>query len=143
MTRRWLARAPRVGRSVVGCPAGLGLAIAAGCGSRPEAAPAPPEPSAAAPALPADTMVLVTRSGHRIWLAEGRPARDSAGTPCYERSVEIRTDSSRIKVPLLFVANPPRERAGRLEAELSLNCRPLALYSIDLATGRPSKLADR
>lgn len=96
-----------------------------------------------APTVP-DTMVLSTPDGQTIWLAEGRSARDSAGGQCAERSVEIRTDSATIKVPLLFVRRAPTllDR-GHLRAELSRNCRTMAIYSVELRTGRPIKLEDR
>lgn len=93
---------------------------------------------------PADSLVLTLPSGHAVWLAEGRPAQDSAGTACFERSVEIRTDTSTVKVPLLFVMTAPTvlDRAN-LRAELSRHCRVMAIYRVELATGRPYKLEDR
>lgn len=93
---------------------------------------------------PADSLVLTLPSGHAVWLAEGRPARDSAGTACFERSVEIRTGTSTVKVPLLFVMTAPAvlDRAN-LRAELSRHCRVMAVYRVELATGRPYKLEDR
>jgi len=97
---------------------------------------------AAAPAT-TDTLVLtVGRFG--IWLAEGRTARDSAGVACVERSVEIRTDSTRIKVPLLYTTRPPtRIDDDHLRAELVRDCRVIGIYRVELASGRPTKLADR
>ncbi len=117
-----------------------GVLVVAGCHSADRSAAIIP-PSAA---VVLDSMILAVPGGRTVWLAEGREARDSAGTPCVERSVEIRTDSGRLKVPLLFVRRGPtvldREH---LRAELSRNCRVMAIYSVDLATGRPVKLGDR
>lgn len=117
--------------------------VTSGCGRR-ETPPPAADPTAPVARAPADTMVLVTRSGASVWLAEGRDAKDSAGVGCYERSVEIRSDSSTIKVPLLFVTRAPTELGqGQIRAELSRNCRVMALYRVELATGRPTKLEDR
>lgn len=123
------------------------VVVTAACaGPRSSGGATPPDstPSVAGPARPLDSLVLTTRSGHQIWLAEGREARDSGGVGCYERSVEIRSDSTRIKVPLLFVTAAPTEwRPGSIRAELSRHCRVMAIYQVDLATGRPIKLEDR
>ena len=103
--------------------AGAALILLAGCGARGEPAPgAVPEVAQTVP-QPADTLVLSLPGGNSVWLAEGRPAKDSAGTPCFERSVEIRRDSIKLKVPLLFtgaIPNPDRRHHlhGRLVPEL-------------------------
>lgn len=120
---------------------------AAGCGpgtekDEPDAAHLrrAPEP---APAV-ADSMVLRTPAGAEIWLTEGRAASDSAGIACVERSVEIRTDTSRRKVPLLFVTRPPVLLGpDALRAELSNHCRTTAVYRVDVTTARPTRMADR
>lgn len=113
--------------------------LVAGC-ERPAAAPRRP---AADAAPPADTMVL--RAGrYRIWLAEGRAASDSTGRACYERSVEIRTDSSRTKIPLLYVLDAPTVLdRDHVRASLSYRCHPMAVYRVELASGRPVKIGDR
>ena len=117
----------------------LGASLVVGCGRSPVPEPAAETISSAPP----DTMVLAV-GRYRIWLAEGRAAADSSGQPCYERSVEVRTDSSRTKVPLLYVLAAPtilnREHA---RAVLSYRCRPLAVYRVELATGRPFKIESR
>ncbi len=113
--------------------------LVAGCG-RPQA-PAPAHEAVSS--APPDTMVL--RAGrHQIWLAEGRAAADSSGQACYERSVEVRTDASRTKVPLLYVLEAPTIlNREHVRAVLSYRCRPLAVYRVELATGRPFKIEDR
>jgi hypothetical protein len=101
-------------------------------------------PSATTPAAPADSLVLELADGAQVWLAEGREARDSAGAACYERSVEIRKAGATITVPLLYTTRAPivLDR-GTLRAELSKACRVMALYRVDVATGRPTKIADQ
>lgn len=113
--------------------------LAAGCGG-PAASNRPP---VAESTQLADTLVL-TAGRYRIWLAEGRTATDSAGRACYERSVEIRTDSSRTKVPLLYVLEAPTVLdRDHVRAVLSYRCRPMAVYRVELTSGRPFKLEDR
>jgi hypothetical protein len=114
------------------------------CGTDRPAPPAPvPPPAASEPAAPADSLVGSSPNGAQVWLVEGRQARDSAGATCYERGVEIRRDSSRIRVPLLYTGRAPaRFSRDGFEAELWRDCRPMARYRIDLATGRPTKLRD-
>ena len=119
------------------------LLMAAACG------PAD-RPSVAVPKIPPgppvarDSMVLAVSGGRSVWLAEGRDAHDAAGMACFERSVEIRTATGRTKVPLLFVrTGPTLLDPARLRAELSRDCRVMAIYSVELATGRPVKLEDR
>jgi hypothetical protein len=107
-------------------------------------APAPAPAPVASPPTPADSLILTTNDGTQVWLVEGRSSQDPAGKPCQERGVEIRRDSSRIRVPLLYTGAAPI-RLGRdaLKAELWRDCRAMAIYRIDLATGRPTKLEDR
>ncbi len=105
----------------------------------PSATTAAPPP--APPALPTDTMVAQAAGGYQIWLAEGREARDSAGAPCYERSVEIRRGTAVTKVPLLFTTKAPTALGrSNLRAELMRNCRVVGVYRVDLATGRPTRI---
>ncbi len=99
---------------------------------------------AATEPAPRDSLVLTTTNGAQVWLTEGRSSHDSVGTACYERGVEIRRDSARIRVPLLYTGKAPTARGPReLEAELWLECRPIGRYRIDLATGRPTRLGPR
>lgn len=110
-----------------------------------EAPPDRAQPSAP-PAVVAtpDSLVLELDGDLRIWFAEGREARDSAGSSCFERSVEIRRGDSTIKVPLLYAVRAPAVVDQRtISAELSKDCRVMAIYHVDLASGRPTKIADR
>lgn len=115
-----------------------GLAWGCGSGAR-TPAPAPPGPPPA-PA-PRDSLVLTTPSGHQVWFTAARPATDSLGAGCVERGVEIRTDSSRVVVPLLFTNRAPvLLDPGHLRAELTRNCVVVGVYRVDLATGRPTRI---
>lgn len=119
------------------------LLLVAACGR----APAPPGQDAATQppesAVP-DSLALTTADGYQVWLTDVRPARDSAGGTCQERSVEIRRDTVRLRVPLLYVRVPPTLLDPRhLRAELSRDCRTTAIYRVELATARPYKIEDR
>jgi hypothetical protein len=121
--------------------AGLVLLLLAGCGAHgePEAG-AVPEVAQAAPPVP-DTLVLSLPGGNTVWLAEGRRAVDSAGTPCFERSVEIRREGVKLKVPLLFTgAIPTRVDDSTIQAFLYHDCRPANAYKIGVRDGMPHKV---
>ncbi|MEO8448859.1 MAG: hypothetical protein ABI647_03655 [Gemmatimonadota bacterium] len=120
-------------------------ALLAACADRPRPAQtAVAPPAAAVSQSPGDSLVLSLERGASIWLTEERIGHDSAGTACSERSVEIRRDSTRIRVPLLYTRSPVKPAGtGFVLAVLSTSCRPLAEYRVDLATGRPIKVRDR
>lgn len=122
------------------CGVALLLAALGGCGH-----PEPPLPEAGSvPSSVPDSLVLTTAEGFEVWLTDLREARDSAGTACQERSVEIRRDTVRLRVPLLYVRTAPTWLGpGQLRAELSRDCRTMAVYRVELSTARPDKLADR
>ena len=117
--------------------------LAAGCGARGEPPPdGPPVPDASAvtPA-PADSMVLTAPGGVTVWLTEGRRSSDSAGTACYERTIEIRRDTTRKKVPLLYTLNAPvLLDDSTMRAELARDCRPASSYRVSLRDGMPYKI---
>jgi len=93
--------------------------------------------SAMTETVPADSLVLTTPLGD-VWLTDAREARDSAGATCVERVIEIRRDSA-FKVPLLYTgAAPVLVDDSTLRADLWLKCRPVARYTVDLRTGRPT-----
>jgi hypothetical protein len=120
----------------------LVVVLLAGCGAHgePEAG-AVPEVAQAAPAVP-DTLVLSLPGGNTVWLAEGRRAADSAGTPCFERSVEIRREGVKLKVPLLFTAAiPTRVDDSTFQALRYHDCRPANAYKIGVRDGMPHKVS--
>ena len=84
-----------------------GIVLAA-CGTNGEPAPGPPPvvDADAAPAPP-DSQILSAANGVTIWLTEGRRATTPAGSPCLERTLEIRRDTARIKIPLLYTISTP------------------------------------
>lgn len=124
-------------------PLGVLIILAWACDRRDRVAPvsSPVAATPAAPLVPADSLLYETADGSQIWFAEGRSARDSSGAPCFERSVEIRRDTSVLKVPLLFTARVPTMLDRRhLRAELMRDCRVMGIYRVELATGRPTKI---
>lgn len=122
---------------------GMGLALSA-CGGGASAADTAGRPdTAVASAAPPDSLVLET-GGYTLWLTDTRPARSESGEACVERSLEIRHDGVSQRVPLLYTrAAPTALEPGFVRAELSLDCRTMAIYKVELATGRPTKLEDR
>jgi len=121
----------------------------AACGARGEPAPGAPLPddtgtTAAADSssvTPPDSLALSIADGTTIWFVEGRRAADSAGTTCVERTLEIRRDTLRVKVPLFYTrAAPTTLNDTSLRAELYTDCRPVGVYRINLRTGAPTPL---
>jgi hypothetical protein len=99
-----------------------------------------PEAYAGATPLP-DTLVLSAPGGTTIWLAEGRPAVSSTGENCIERTIEIRKDSSRLKVPLLYtVTMPVLIDDTTMRADLAEHCKATRPYRVNLKTARPSPM---
>lgn len=122
----------------------LALLVAlTGCGARGEPPPdgVPPVDARATPPAPADSLVLTAPGGVTVWLAEGRLSRDSAGTACYERTIEIRRDTTRRKVPLLYtVTLPVLLDDSTFRAELARDCRPASSYRVGLRDAMPHKI---
>lgn len=115
----------------------------AGCGARGEPPPdgIPAVDTRVAPPEPADSLVLTAPGGVTVWLAEGRRGSDSAGTACYERTIEIRRDTTRKKVPLLYtVTVPVLLDDSTFKAELARDCRATASYRVSLRDGMPHKI---
>ena len=120
---------------------GLLVAVFA-CGSRPEtrAHEMRQEPAAAAVVVP-DSLVLTAPSGAHVWLTAGRDARKLDGTTCAERLIEIRRDTARVRVPLLYTGEAPRLiDDSTIQARLWLHCEPGDLYHVHLTTGQPVKV---
>lgn len=121
--------------------AGFALALAA-CGARGEPGPGGLPAVDAGPVLLADSLVLTLPVGATIWLTEGRRAADSAGTACVERSVEIRRDSLRRKVPLLYTGSLPTALDdSTFTAELFRDCRASATYRVNVRDGQPHRIS--
>jgi hypothetical protein len=118
------------------------------CGARGEPTPGSPHPddtgataAASTSVTPPDSLALSIPDGTMIWFAEGRRAADSAGSPCVERTLEIRRDSVRMKVPLFYtLAAPTILDDTSLRAELYRDCGPVGVYRVNLRTGAPTPL---
>jgi hypothetical protein len=88
---------------------------------------------------------LVARSGDslEIWFTLTRVGHAPDGTACAERGLEIRREGSRTPVPLLYTGAAPILLDGStMRAELWNHCRPVAVYRVDLKTGRPVREGD-
>jgi len=122
---------------------GAGLAVVTvACGARGEPPPGelPAVDTRLEPAV--DSLVLTAPGGVTVWLTEGRRAADSAGTPCFERTVEIRRDSVRLKVPLLYTTSAPTLLDdSTMRAQISHDCRPGAVYRVGFRDGMPHKMS--
>lgn len=95
-------------------------------------------------AAPADSLVLTGPGGVTVWFTGAREAAASDGTACTERVLEIRTDSTRVIVPLLFTREAPTVLEDTtMRAVLYTNCAPVGAYRVDYATASPRRLPDR
>jgi hypothetical protein len=116
------------------------LALVAACGGEPPAShPATADSVTTAPVAPDS---LVGRSGSfEFWFTLSRTAADSAGNACLERGLEIRTDSSRRLVPLLYTREVPMpETDSTVLVHLSDSCAPGDLYRVNLHTAQPVRV---
>ena len=114
-----------------------------GCGAHGE--PAQRALPAATPELPppADSLILSAPGGETVWFAEGRKSTHSDGSTCYERTIEIRRDTVRLKVPLLYTLSAPTLLGDTaFVADLYSNCRPAAKYRVNLKDGRPVRVLE-
>lgn len=115
--------------------------LLAGCGSgdRPQPETVPPPAQSAVP----DSLVFTTPGGTAVWLTEAREGTDSVGGRCLERTIELRRDTTRLKVPLLYTSSVPRLLDdSTLTAELTLRCRGVAIYQVSVRTGQPTRMGD-
>jgi hypothetical protein len=113
--------------------------ILASCIARGESEPGRVPEAYAGSAPLADTLVLTAPGGATVWLTEGRPAMSSTGENCIERTIEIRRESSRIKVPLLYTVDiPVLLDDTTIQAMLAEHCRSSRTYRVNLKTARPT-----
>ena len=96
---------------------------------------------AAPPPAPADSLVLEGPDGVTVWFTDARTATAADGSPCLERALQVRQDSIRRGVPLLYTREAPT-LMGRdaIRAMLYNNCEPVAAYRVDFATISPQRL---
>lgn len=114
------------------------LPFALGC------APAAEPPAGGAedaPVRPTDSLALRTAEGWEVWFTAARDAHHQDGTPCLERGLEIRRDTLRRAIPLLYTREAPVPGgSGVIRAVLYNHCEPVASYRVDLETARPTRL---
>ena len=115
--------------------AGGAIVAAVSCSS-----PAPPVTAgSAAAAEPADSLAAAGPNGLEVWFTMARTDRAADGHQCTDRTIEIRRDSTRIPVPLLYTGEAPHiVNDTTLEAVLYRACRPQARYRVDTRTGQPT-----
>ena len=117
------------------------LAVAAcllGCAERPAQAPAPAPP----PPAPADSLVLEAPGGITVWFTQSRIAKDSLGNECRERALEVRRDTTRRGVGLLYTREAPTLLdQDAMRAVLYNNCVAGPAYRVDYATLSPRRIA--
>lgn len=110
--------------------------LLAGCGG-PRAEPGPPA-AAEPPGAPADSLVLTLGGGADVWFTSGRESKDASGASCMERVLEIRRDTLRKAVPLLYAREAPVAIDDTLfRATLSRDCAPVGHYRISVTDGQP------
>lgn len=96
---------------------------------------------AAGPARPADSLVLEAPGGVTVWFTVAREAKDSSGVTCIERALEIRRDTTRAGVPLLYTREAPTLiDTGHMRAVLYNGCRAGPAYRVDFATVSPRRI---
>lgn len=87
---------------------------------------------------PADSLVATAPGGVEVWFTLSREAKAADGTPCTDRTIEIRRAGTRVPVPLLYTGTPPElVNDSTIRARLSKRCVPGDAYLVDLRTGRP------
>ena len=85
-----------------------------------------------------DSLVLTLGGGAQVWFTAMRQGKDSAGTACIERAVEVRRDSLRLPVPLLYTREVPLPlNDSQFRAVLYRDCMPVAVYRVAAADGMP------
>ncbi len=116
-------------------------ALSCGGGARTEDAEAEPDEEGMVSSNVTDSMILRSRAGYEVWYSGSRPARDDNGQVCVERTMQIRRDTTRINIPLLYTGAPPLlVNDSTIEAAIWLNCRPGNLYRVNLRTGLPVRV---
>lgn len=119
------------------------LLAAAGAGCRGEraqeaAADSSPEAAFGTAPEPAESLALSRGEGGEIWFTLAREATGEDGRSCLERGLEIRDSMGVRLVPLLYTGEVPvRIDDSTVQVHLFRDCRPDALYRVNLRTGQP------
>lgn len=91
--------------------------------------------------VPSDSLALTSPSGVTVWFTVARSATGPDGASCQERALEVRTDSSRRGVPLLYTREAPTLLGTEaMRAVLYNGCVAGAAYRVDFATVSPQRL---
>jgi hypothetical protein len=88
--------------------------------------------------VPADSLVATAPGGVEVWFTLSREGKAADGTPCTDRTIQIRRGGTRVQVPLLYTGTAPElVNDSTIRARLSNRCVPGDAYLVDLRTGRP------
>lgn len=113
------------------------LTVLSACGDKPAVEHQPPQPS-----QPSDSLVLEVPGGITVWFTQSRVARDSTGAECHERALEVRQDTTRRGVGLLYTREAPTVLdKDAMRAVLYNNCVAGPAYRVDFATLSPRRIA--
>ena len=122
-------------RSAMVCGA---VAHTIACNTRGAEKAEPGAPGVAEAPAPADSLVLTAPGGVEVWFTLSREGKAADGTPCTDRTMEIRRGGTRIQVPLLYTGTAPElVNDSTIRARLSNQCVPGDAYLVDLRSGRP------
>lgn len=131
-----MTRAPLVSLALVGAMLSCG-----GARSDADTAEAPAEDEGMVSAKVADSLILRSPAGYEVWFSGSRPARDDNGQVCIERTMQVRRDTTRVNIPLLYTGAPPiLVNDSTIEAAIWLHCRPGNVYRVNLRTGSPVRV---
>jgi len=116
------------------------LIMLASCGRKNPGGTPASTTSTTSPTSQADSLALRLANGTSIWFAGSRADSDGTGRACVEHVMQIRHDSLRIAIPLLYTgALPTVVDDTTIAADLWLHCQPGDRYLVDLRTGRPRR----
>ena len=122
-------------RSAITCGV---LAPTIACNTRGAEAPEQGAAEVVRAPAPADSLVATAPGGVEVWFTLSRDAKAADGTPCTDRTIEIRRGGTRVPVPLLYTGSAPElVNDSTIRARLSKLCVPGDAYLVDLRTGRP------
>ncbi len=132
--RGWLTRGSLVALLACGPPADSSPAVDSSSGEL-------PTPASARTATLPDSLLLTLGSGATVWWTTGREVEGEEGTTCLERAIEIRVDTTRRLVPLLYTRTAPVALSDSVfRAALSTRCRPGGMYRVHVRTAQPEPI---
>ena len=106
---------------------------------RDESAASAPDTAVAVAPQPTESLVLSLGEGGEVWFTISREAMGDDGRPCLERGLEIRDATGDRLVPLLYTGEAPvLIDDSTVQVHLFRDCRPEALYRVNLRTGQPT-----